>query len=326
MHSEKSPLTLLANTDELITQLNDDCADDLMTMARYYTQSHAKPAPKRVRLVAIYQEGLGLLISNDDGEFVKNLRFAMPITGLDELHTAYALLLDKSAKAIGTRHLQVIDDAFVVQSVQRQGNFYQLTVNLPKDTPKDWAGLAYLIKIGDEQRYYTLRKAWDDGGLFGRVDVFTHGDSLGSRWVQGLQAGDVIASTRRYPEKTAHLMGKRLLIADETSLPTALRLVELSPDGEYVLVACVCDGVDLAYLDDCDGLNKNLVAVVPYDKPKELTNTLKQTLITLCQAHQFDSAWGALEVGVVKELKSYVYSLFALDKERTVFKAYWRDL
>lgn len=326
MHSEKSPLTLMANTDELITQLNDDCADDLMTMARYYSQSHAKPTPKSVRLVAIYQEGLGLLISNDDGDFVKNLRFATPITGLDELHTAYALLLDKSAKAIGTRHLQVVDDEFVVQSVQKQGNFYQLSLSLPKDTPKDWAGLAYLIKIGDEQRYYTLRKAWDDGGLCGRVDVFTHGDGLGSRWVRMVQAGDVIASTRRYPEKTAHLTGKRLLIADETSLPTALRLVELSPDVEYVLVACVCDLADLAYLDDCDGLNRDWVMTVSYKHPKELTENLKQSLILLCQTHHFDSAWGALEVGVVKELKSYAYSLLALDKERAVFKAYWRDL
>ena len=134
--------------------------------------------------------------------------------------------------------------------------------------PIDEAGYAYLFDLAHNitalningnsdsparaHCYYTLRKAWQTSdGVRAWVDIFLHGDTSGGNWARSLRAGDTVMSKREFPEKTAHLReGQALLIADETSIPTVARLLELWDNPTPPLVIFVTqDAADQAYFD-----------------------------------------------------------------------------
>lgn len=331
MHLDKSKtLTPIDGLDDTINHINHDHSDDLLTMAIYYAKSHGKPLPTSATLKTVYHEGLGLQICIGSEMVNKTMRFDEPIKQANELKYAYVKLLDRAAKATKRKHLQLIDDEFVVQDVLRIGDFYRLVVSLPSDMPTTLAGLAYSLAVGDNQsRYYTLRKAWQTpNGLLGHIDVYTHGDSQGSAWVRQLNCGDTIKSSRRYPEKVEHINGQALLIADETALPTALRILELQKDITPTLIACLHHQDSLAYLQDLQSTHKlhdDNCTVLMYDDITDLSAKMSAVLDRLITKQQFDSVWGALEVSVVKSVRKILYQNTQLNKDNAIIKPYWRQ-
>ncbi|WP_194364410.1 siderophore-interacting protein [Psychrobacter sp. NG254] len=203
--------------------------------------------------------------------------------------------------------------------------------------------------------YYTLRKAWHtDDGIRAWVDVFLHGDTPGGNWAQSLQAGDTIVTKREFPEKVEHLRdGQAVLIVDETSMPTAARLLELWNNPKPPLIICVTQDIaDQSYFDDVkmrsrvssndclEGADriqgmKNCVpdaVTVLHITANQIT--LGQDLATVIDdklsdyvsrhAIQIDKVWGALEASTVKAVRDKLRARFDLSRADVIIKAYWR--
>lgn len=207
--------------------------------------------------------------------------------------------------------------------------------------------------------YYTLRKAYQNEGDSGKplawIDIFIHGDTPGGNWAMGLQAGDIIKTKREIPEKLAHLdaldkgsntllttdanissdegQTRCLLIADETSIPTVARLLELWTQPTPPLVICVTqDPADQDYLEQVD-LSEALT-----DKPIILSvktnegefETLAGRIDACLEGYlnenpiHINRVWGALEASTTKQLRRLLQSRLGLTRSEIVIKVYWR--
>lgn len=192
--------------------------------------------------------------------------------------------------------------------------------------------------------YYTLRKAWQaDDGIRAWVDVFLHGDTPGGNWAAALQAGETVVTKREFPEKVEHLRdGQAVLIVDETSMPTAARLLELWNNPTPPLVICVTqDADDQSYFDtvkmrsglDCDTENNgnNYFTVLPIvtNQPNlgaELATLIDSKLGNYLTGNplQIDKVWGALEANTAKALRPLLKDRLELSRTDVVVKVYWR--
>ena len=199
--------------------------------------------------------------------------------------------------------------------------------------------------------YYTLRKAWQTSqGWRAWVDVFLHGDTSGGNWAMALQIGDSVITKREFPEKIAHLQeGQALLIVDETSMPTAARLLELWQNPKPPLIICVTqDAADQRYLDDiklgCDSYDRDdntsnsmdnpvtqPFTVLPIvtdqsisgqDAAQLIDTALSQYLAA--QPFQIDKVWGALEATTAKTLRGLLRDRLQLGRHEVIVKVYWR--
>jgi len=192
--------------------------------------------------------------------------------------------------------------------------------------------------------YYTLRKAWQaDDEIRAWVDVFLHGDTPGGNWAAALQAGETVVTKREFPEKVEHLRdGQAVLIVDETSMPTAARLLELWNNPTPPLVICVTqDAGDQSYFDtvkmrsglDCDTESRedNHFTVLPIvtNQPNsgaELATLIDSKLGDYLTDNplQIDKVWGALEANTAKALRPLLKDRLGLSRIDVVVKVYWR--
>ncbi|MGM8891316.1 siderophore-interacting protein [Psychrobacter sp. 1Y1] len=212
--------------------------------------------------------------------------------------------------------------------------------------------------------YYTLRKAWQaDDGIRAWVDVFLHGDTPGGNWAAALQAGETVVTKREFPEKVEHLRdGQAVLIVDETSMPTAARLLELWNNPTPPLVICVTQNADdQSYFDtvkirsgidnigndnsnsnsnsdsdtnnDCDTESRedNHFTVLPIvtNQPNsgaELATLIDRELGDYLTDNplQIDKVWGALEANTAKALRPLLKDRLELSRTDVVVKVYWR--
>ncbi|WP_193834176.1 SIP domain-containing protein [Psychrobacter sp. 4Dc] len=192
--------------------------------------------------------------------------------------------------------------------------------------------------------YYTLRKAWQaDDGIRAWVDVFLHGDTPGGNWAATLQAGETVVTKREFPEKVEHLRdGQAVLIVDETSMPTAARLLELWNNPTPPLVICVTqDAGDQSYFDtvkmrsclNCDTENSshNYFTVLPIVTNQPNSGAELATLIDSKLGNyltdnplQIDKVWGALEANTAKALRPLLKDRLDLSRTDVVVKVYWR--
>lgn len=192
--------------------------------------------------------------------------------------------------------------------------------------------------------YYTLRKAWQaDDEIRAWVDVFLHGDTSGGNWAAALQAGETVVTKREFPEKVEHLRdGQAVLIVDETSMPTAARLLELWSNPTPPLVICVTqDASDQSYFDtvkvcsglDCDTESRKddhfTVLPIVTNQPNsgaELAMLIDSKLgdYLTDDPLQIDKVWGALEANTAKALRPLLKDRLELSRTDVVVKVYWR--
>lgn len=296
--------------------------------------------------------------------------FTAPITQPEDLQTQYILLMQKAGNKLGKKTIKLTQQRFTVEgSVRVSKNMLRLELILPKSSTADDTdaasqsnsnanpmpihepGYGYLfdlehnaldsqasalIKTPRPHCYYTLRKAWHtDTGRHAWVDVFLHGDTSGGLWAESLQVGDTVVIKREVPEKLAHLSdGQALLIADETSIPTVARLLELWSNPTPPIVLCITqDAGDQAYFDEVK-LNADIkgdFTLIPIVTNQVNAGADLATLIdnTLCdylakQAFTIDKIWGALEAGTAKALRKLLKTRLNLERSDMVVKVYWR--
>ncbi|WP_413190563.1 SIP domain-containing protein [Psychrobacter sp. AT9] len=206
--------------------------------------------------------------------------------------------------------------------------------------------------------YYTLRKAWHtDDDIRAWVDVFLHGDTSGGNWAAALKTGETVVTKREFPEKVEHLRGGQgVLIVDETSMPTAARLLELWNNPTPPLVICVTqDADDQSYFDtvkmrssldsigndnsnidnkiDCDTEThgNDHFTVLPIvtnqaNSGSDLATLIDSTLGDYLTDNplQIDKVWGALEANTAKALRPLLRERLELSRTDVVVKVYWR--
>ena len=162
------------------------------------------------------------------------------------------------------------------------------------------------------QRYYTLRKVWQNSSnssVLAGIDVYIRGDTAGGNWARALECGVQIKTVREYPEKIEHLSeGQCLLICDETSLPTVANLLEnwqnpLPP----LIIAITNDPEDIRYLHTLT-----------------LNHQLRHNAQFAKLPLKIDKVWGALEAADIKALRQQLKSTLGLSSQDMVIKVYWR--
>ena len=305
--------------------------------------------------------------------------FAAPIAQLDEFQTQYILLKQRADKKLGKKSIKLTKQAFIVEdSYSVSKNMLRLKLSVPalsvpalgeNDTtntnptsiPINEAGYAYLFdlehnviasnhvnnSIKDSTRpsrphcYYTLRKAWQStDGMQAWVDVFLHGNTSGGNWATALQVGDTVITKREFPEKVEHLRdGQALLIVDETSMPTAARLLELWDNPKPPFIVCITqEAADQRYFDDIKmnndiegGIDGNFtvlpIVIGPISSGQNLAAIIDSKLTDYLTQHplQIDKVWGALEASTVKALRPMLRERFKLSRAEVVVKVYWRQ-
>ena len=206
--------------------------------------------------------------------------------------------------------------------------------------------------------YYTLRKAWQaDDGIRAWIDVFLHGDTSGGNWAAALKTGETVITKREFPEKVEHLRdGQAVLIVDETSMPTAARLLELWNNPKPPLIICVTqDADDQSYFNtvkmrssldstgndnssidnkiDCDTEThgNDHFTVLPIvtnqaNSGSDLATLIDSTLGDYLTDNplQIDKVWGALEANTAKALRPLLRERLKLSRTNVVVKVYWR--
>ncbi|PKG36555.1 siderophore-interacting protein [Psychrobacter sp. Sarcosine-3u-12] len=289
------------------------------------------------------------------------INFTAPISESMTLQEQYITLLQTSANKLGKRTIKLQEQHFtILNSYYASPNMYRLVVTAPDNTPLSHPGYAYLFELDSDgssaqknhsrdhskdsykplQRYYTLRKSWQDSSnssVQAWIDVYIHGDTAGGSWARALDCGVQIKTVREYPEKTEHLSeGQCLLICDETSLPTVANLLEnwqnpLPP----LVIAITKDSDDIRYLHtltlshqlrhDSHFLQDNLCHLI--NTP---TTDITEQIVALLNTQfarlpiKIGKVWGALEAADIKSLRQQLKSTLGLSRQDMVIKVYWR--
>jgi|26BtaG_2_1085354.scaffolds.fasta_scaffold09900_1 NADPH-dependent ferric siderophore reductase len=286
------------------------------------------------------------------------IAFENEIAGDITLKSQYILLLQSASKKLGKLAIKLQDRQFTVtDSYYASPSLYRMVVTASADTPLHHPGYAYLFDVyadltdenaasiakskGDKlQRYYTLRKAWQDAQtqqVHAWVDAYIHGDTPGGDWALRQQAGMTLNSVRDYPEKIAHLSaGQCLLICDETSLPTVANLLETWQNPiAPVVIAVTNNPEDLAYLHAAElsehllqsqGFQADNIIAIANTPELDLTNTVMRLLDThpALANLTIEKVWGALEAQDAKTLRRQLKTALQLSRQDLVLKVYWR--
>ena len=187
-------------------------------------------------------------------------------------------------------------------------------------------------------RYYTLRKAILDpqtGQNQAWIDVFLHGETLGAQWLAAVNSQKTVKTMREVPEKVAHLnQGQALLIADETSIPTVARLLELWQNPIPPLVIYITQQAsDQEYLQhrEVNELIDDKLKILPVvigdmDQGQPLAQLIDSTIEDYLAQHPIviEKVWGAIEVNTSKALKALLKQRLKLDRTDMIIKGYWR--
>lgn len=366
-YNDKVPLPV-ATKIKFMNHVNEEHQDELAMFVEAFADTKIG-YDTSVLVTEVYYDGLLLETSTQPVESmlshqntdVNNYYFIEFDHLLDEtitIKSQYIHLLQVASKKLGKLAIKQQERYFnVVEGYYVSPNMYRLVVTAPIDTPLNQAGYAYLFELNadvptDEQptslpaklqRYYTLRKAWQDSDsqtVYGWIDTYIHGDTPGGNWARASQAGTQLKSVRDYPEKVAHLAdGQCLLICDETSIPTVAKLLEdwqnsIAP----IVIAITNEAADIDYLNNLE-LSPTLTQLTRTGDFKQdniyhiintpaldLTETILSTIDTSVSEKtiRIDKVWGALEASDAKTLRRKLKAKFGLPRQDLVMKVYWR--
>ena len=369
-HTDKVPLPVAAKI-KFMNHVNDEHQDELALFVEAFADTKLSN-DMAVVVAEVYSDGLLLEASVQNVEVLPNhkvetlsdavsqffIEFENVIDETITLKSQYINLLQVASKKLGKLAIKQQERYFtVIDGYYASPNMFRLVVAAPADTPLNHAGYAYLFEMNADvsnrnesanasdnaseklQRYYTLRKAWQDAEtqqVQGWVDTYIHGDTPGGNWARAVQAGTQLKSVRDYPEKIAHLNdGQCLLICDETSMPTVANLLEnwQNPIAPIVIVV-THDVADRAYLQDIE-LSQTLVQIDNFkqDNIIPILNTpdinLPDAIISAIDtclegASIIEKVWGALGASDAKILKRQLKTKFGLPRQDMVMKVYWR--
>ncbi|NRD69972.1 hypothetical protein HQR03_05410 [Psychrobacter okhotskensis] len=135
------------------------------------------------------------------------INFTTPISESMTLQEQYITLLQTSANKLGKRTIKLQEQRFtVINGYYASPNMYRLVVTAPDNTPLSHPGYAYLFELDSDglsaqknhskdhsrnhskdsdkplQRYYTLRKVWQNSSnssVLAWIDVYIRGDTVG---------------------------------------------------------------------------------------------------------------------------------------------------
>ncbi|WP_227429404.1 siderophore-interacting protein [Psychrobacter sp. I-STPA6b] len=345
-----------------IEHINEEHQDDLVNIATVLInniniakQGNAdmdiNTEIERVLITEIYHQGIDIQVNYTQRPSETHfIAFPAPIEQLKELQSQYIILKQQTDKKLGRQSIKLRKQQFTfIDSFLVTANMYRLLLSTSDDIPLEQAGYAYLFDLESPHKpsqplsrqhcYYTLRKAWHtpteidtQRQTLAWVDVYLHGDTAGGNWARSLKPNDVISSKREFPEKIQHLddgKGQVLLIADETSLPTVARLLELwhNPTPP-IIISITNDPADQDYLTHDIGTPAQQATIIPISQTAqaELVTTIEDTIKTHISdaGIKIDKVWGALEANTAKTLRKRLKPLFDLPRGDFVLKVYWR--
>ncbi|WP_131669430.1 siderophore-interacting protein [Psychrobacter pygoscelis] len=358
---------------KFISHVNEEHQDELAMFAEAFTDL-AIEATTPVNIKEVFVEGVELTIPNEDlsTDQCRFVKFDQPILIAEDLKAQYIALMQKAAKKLGKKTIKLQNQEFTVKdSYLVTPNMLRLVVTAPPATPLSHPGYAYLFDLTSpasateqlaaadtestrKQCYYTLRRAWQheegqnspdaqsntsqhQGEISAWIDVYLHGDTPGGNWARSLQSGDKITSLRDYPEKIEHLSnGQCLLIADETSLPTVARLLEVWQNPIAPIVFAITnDAEDSKYLENLElqeamrqmDIRQRAIIIPILNSPDmDLTAHISERLAEDpdLAALTIDRVWGALEAADAKALRKRLKAELGLTRQDMVLKVYWR--
>lgn len=370
-HTDKMPLPMVAKI-KFMNHVNDEHQDELALFVEAFADTKLSN-DMAVVVAEVYSNGLLLEASVQNVEALPNHKVEMLSDGISQffiefenvidetitLKSQYINLLQVASKKLGKLAIKQQERYFtVIDGYYASPNMFRLVVAAPADTPLNHAGYAYLFEMNTDvsishnsanasanaseklQRYYTLRKAWQDAEtqqIQGWVDIYIHGDTSGGNWARAVQAGTQLKSVRDYPERIAHLNdGQCLLLCDETSMPTVANLLEnwQNPIAPIVIVM-TNDGAELSYLQEIE-LSQTLAEINSFkqDNIVHILNTpsidLPDAIISAIDTRLEDGSiliekvWGALSAADAKILRRQLKTKFDLSRQDMVMKVYWR--
>ena len=363
---DKTPLDM-ADKNLFISHVNEEHQDELAMFINAFTTTTVSEH-EIASIKELYTDGIlmDVTATNYDKDTLINstvlrsqyfIDFTIPISESMTLQEQYMTLLQTSANKLGKRTIKLQEQRFtVINGYYASPNMYRLVVTAPDSTPLTHPGYAYLFELDSDglsatksnakdsdkslQRYYTLRKAWQDSSsssVQAWIDVYIHGDTAGGNWARALDCGSQVKTVREYPEKIEHLStGQCLLICDETSLPTVANLLEnwqnpLPP----LVIAITNDPEDIGYLHsltlsnqlrhDAHFLQDNLCHLIntPTTDVTEQIMALLNTKLARLPVN-IDKVWGALEAADIKSLRQQLKATLGLSRQDMVIKVYWR--
>lgn len=377
-YDDKVPLPV-ATKIKFMNHVNEEHQDELAMFVEAFADTKLSD-DLIVQIAEVYNDGLllqtctqpleKLSIDNLPNPQIKSdvvnhyfIKFDHLIDETITIKSQYIHLLQIASKKLGKLAIKQQERYFtVVEGYYASPNMFRLVVTAPADTPLNNAGYAYLFEVNTDvpkadqttkaperlQRYYTLRKAWQDSDsqtVYGWIDTYIHGDTPGGNWARASQAGTQLKSVRDYPEKVAHLKdGQCLLICDETSIPTVAKLLEdwqnpIAP----IVIAITNEAADIDYLNNLE-LSPTLTQLTKsgdfkQDNIYHIVNTsaldLTETILSIIDtstigtclsenAISIDKVWGALEASDAKTLRRKLKAKFGLPRQDMVMKVYWR--
>ncbi|HCI74642.1 MAG TPA: hypothetical protein DHV27_00015 [Psychrobacter sp.] len=366
-HTDKMPLPMVAKI-KFMNHVNDEHQDELALFVEAFADTKLSN-DMAVVVAEVYSNGLLLEASVQNVEALPNHKVEMLSDGISQffiefenvidetitLKSQYINLLQVASKKLGKLAIKQQERYFtVIDGYYASPNMFRLVVAAPADTPLNYAGYAYLFEMNTDvsishnsaaaseklQRYYTLRKAWQDAEtqqIQGWVDIYIHGDTSGGNWARAVQAGTQLKSVRDYPERIAHLNdGQCLLLCDETSMPTVANLLEnwQNPIAPIVIVM-TNDGAELSYLQEIE-LSQTLAEINSFkqDNIVHILNTpsidLPDAIVSAIDTRLEDGSiliekvWGALSAADAKILRRQLKTKFDLSRQDMVMKVYWR--
>lgn len=184
-----------------------------------------------------------------------------------------------------------------------------------------------LLQLANKDaRIYTLRKSWksqanNDFINQGYIDIFTHGETAGSRWANGLTVGDIIISRSEAKDKHPHLLsGQALLIADETAYPAMAGILEhwKNPLPPYIIVISESEN-EQCYFEENHLLGvsqTHRVICSPENQGSRVLEIIKKIA-------DIDVVWAAFESESAKVVRHYLRNNRKIIGKNNHTKAYW---